>query len=79
MNVSKNNNLLIHIYGSLDNIEWKLVGGGKTENEIVQDVMLRKTYVSCRYFIFVIAGDAKNVILDRIDVEMLDTFVSKLR
>ena len=71
--------ITLHIYGSPDAKEWKLVAGGKSDTTVIRDIMIRKTYASCRYFIFVICGDAKDVELSGFDIQFIDKYVSKIR
>lgn len=69
----------MYLFGSIDGQEYRLVGGGYSQNTIVTDILWRKTYVSCRYFIVVITVDAKDVMLNRIDFEAVMKFANKIR
>jgi len=69
----------VYVFGSPDNKEYKLVGGGRSQDSIVTDILNRRTYASCRYFIVVITADGKEVILNKIDFEALIKFAHKLR
>lgn len=71
--------LSVYIFGSVDNSEYKLVGGGHSQTTIVTDILHRRTYASCRYFIVVITVHAKDVILNKIDFELVMKFADKIR